>query len=43
MIDPRVQALCDEFAIRIVEKHRYPEPDFDAWLKELQQHYGDQS
>lgn len=24
MIDPRVQALCDEFGIVIVPKHRYP-------------------
>lgn len=26
MKDPRVQALCDEFGISIVDKHRYPEP-----------------
>lgn len=25
MIDPRVQALCDEFEIRIVGRHRYPD------------------
>ena len=25
MIDPRVQSLCDEFSIRIVDRHRYPE------------------
>lgn len=25
MIDPRVQALCDEFEVTIVPKHRYPE------------------
>jgi hypothetical protein len=24
-VDPRVQSLCDEFEIRIVDKHRYPE------------------
>lgn len=26
MIDPRVQSLCDEFGIKIVDRHRYPEP-----------------
>jgi hypothetical protein len=26
MIDPRVQALADEFGVRIIGKHRYPEP-----------------
>lgn len=26
MIDPQVQALCDEFGIRIVPKSVYPEP-----------------
>jgi hypothetical protein len=26
MIDPRVTALCSEFGIEIVPKHRYPEP-----------------
>lgn len=25
MIDPRVQALCNEFGIRIIPGHRYPE------------------
>lgn len=25
MIDPRVQALCDEFDVEIVAAHRYPE------------------
>jgi hypothetical protein len=24
--DPRVRAMCTEFGVRIVEKHRYPEP-----------------
>lgn len=26
MIDPRVQALCDEFSVRIIDKSRYPGP-----------------
>jgi len=26
MIDQRVQALCDEFGIRVIDKSRYPEP-----------------
>ncbi|RWP35037.1 hypothetical protein [Mesorhizobium sp.] len=26
MTDPRVQALCDELGIKIVDRHRYPEP-----------------
>lgn len=26
MIDPRVQALCDEFEVRIVPKSAYPGP-----------------
>ncbi|MER8959322.1 hypothetical protein [Mesorhizobium sp. M0701] len=26
MIDPRVQALCDEFSVRIVPKSAYPDP-----------------
>ena len=26
MIDPRVQALCDEFSITIVPSNHYPEP-----------------
>ncbi|MGX9120310.1 hypothetical protein ACWTU6_27145 [Mesorhizobium sp. BHbsci] len=26
MIDPRVEALCHEFGIKIVDRHRYPEP-----------------
>lgn len=25
MIDPRVQALCDEFSIEIISAHKYPE------------------
>lgn len=25
MIDPRVQALCDEFGVEIIPAHRYPE------------------
>lgn len=25
MIDPRVQSLCDEFEVRIIPGHRYPE------------------
>ncbi len=25
MIDPRVQALCDEFGVEIIPPHRYPE------------------
>lgn len=25
MIDPRVQSLCDEFGIRIIPGHRYPD------------------
>jgi hypothetical protein len=26
LTDPRVQALCDELGIKIVDRHRYPEP-----------------
>ena len=26
MIDPRVQALCDEYGVEIIDKSRYPEP-----------------
>lgn len=26
MIDPRVKALCEEFGVTIVPKHRYPRP-----------------
>lgn len=25
MIDPRVKALCDEFGVKIIDRHRYPD------------------
>lgn len=36
MIDPRVQALCDEFSIEIIPGHRYPELGQTRAVKTIQ-------